>query len=101
MAKINFTDWKRTRKKIKEVTHDWAHLNSMKLLWMRKYNVISQDESYSTYLSPTTTKSIPLSTFQLKTRSVNRVDLDRQYLSSVGLVVVVSSDGIALSAAPF
>merc|ERR1711966_418346 len=31
-------------KKIKEVSHEWEHLNSMKPIWMRKADDITQDE---------------------------------------------------------
>merc|ERR1712154_152306 len=40
---------KKKTKKIKEVTHDWAHLNSTKPIWMRKPDDVAQDEDVSFY----------------------------------------------------
>ena len=31
-------------KKIKEVSHEWEHLNSVKPIWMRKIDDVTQDE---------------------------------------------------------
>jgi len=38
-------------KKIKEVSHEWDHLNGMKPIWMRKPDDVSQDEYVSFYKS--------------------------------------------------
>lgn len=38
-------------KKIKEVTHDWKHLNNMKPIWMRKPDDVTHDEYTSFYKS--------------------------------------------------
>merc|ERR1711862_81776 len=38
-------------KKIKEVSHEWDHLNSMKPIWMRKADDVTQDEYVTFYKS--------------------------------------------------
>jgi len=38
-------------KKIKEVSHEWEHLNGMKPIWMRKADDVSNDEYVSFYKS--------------------------------------------------
>merc|ERR1711997_180784 len=38
-------------KKIKEVSHEWDHLNGMKSIWMRKPDDVTQDEDVSFYKS--------------------------------------------------
>ena len=38
-------------KKIKEVSHEWEHLNNMKPIWMRKPDEVTQDEYVSFYKS--------------------------------------------------
>merc|ERR1712003_71684 len=38
-------------KKIKEVSHEWEHLNSMKPIWMRKADEVTQDEYVAFYKS--------------------------------------------------
>merc|ERR1711997_1111971 len=38
-------------KKIKEVSHEWDHLNGMKSIWMRKPDDVTQDEYVSFYKS--------------------------------------------------
>merc|ERR1711874_567491 len=37
--------------KIKEVSHEWEHLNNMKPIWMRKPDDVTQDEYVSSYKS--------------------------------------------------
>merc|ERR1711966_574281 len=38
-------------KKIKEVSHEWEHLNNMKPIWMRKPDEVTHDEYVSFYKS--------------------------------------------------
>merc|ERR1712166_1408639 len=38
-------------KKIKEVSHEWEHLNSMKPIWMRKPDEVTHDEYVAFYKS--------------------------------------------------
>jgi molecular chaperone HtpG len=38
-------------KKIKEVSHEWEHLNSMKPIWMRKADDVTEDEYVAFYKS--------------------------------------------------
>merc|ERR1712167_285332 len=40
-------------KKIKEVTHEWDHLNGQKPIWMRKPEEVTQEEYASFYKSLT------------------------------------------------
>merc|ERR1711912_113898 len=42
---------KKKTKKIKEVSHEWDHLNGMKPIWMRKPDDVTQDEYVSFYKS--------------------------------------------------
>ncbi|GLE01212.1 hypothetical protein PINS_up010042 [Pythium insidiosum] len=44
---------KKKTKKIKEVTHDWNHLNSQKPIWMRKPEDVTHEEYASFYKSLT------------------------------------------------
>nr|CCA24455.1 heat shock protein 90 putative [Albugo laibachii Nc14] len=44
---------KKKTKKIKEVTHDWSHLNSQKPIWMRKSEDVTHEEYASFYKSLT------------------------------------------------
>ena len=37
-------DKKKKTKKIKEVTHDWDHLNGQKPIWMRKSDDVTAEE---------------------------------------------------------
>lgn len=46
-------DKKKKTKKIKEVTHDWNHLNSQKPIWMRKPEDVTHEEYASFYKSLT------------------------------------------------
>merc|ERR1711959_429203 len=39
------------KKKIKEVSHEWEHLNSMKPIWMRKPDEVTHDEYVAFYKS--------------------------------------------------
>merc|ERR1712161_165280 len=41
----------RKTKKIKEVSHEWEHLNSMKPIWMRKPDEVTHDEYVAFYKS--------------------------------------------------
>ena len=38
-------------KKIKEVSHEWEHLNNMKPIWMRKPDDVTQDKYVLSYKS--------------------------------------------------
>merc|ERR1712166_1521150 len=42
---------KKKKKKIKEVSHEWEHLNSMKPIWMRKPDEVTHDEYVAFYKS--------------------------------------------------
>ncbi|TYZ63405.1 hypothetical protein PybrP1_008354 [[Pythium] brassicae (nom. inval.)] len=46
-------DKKKKTKKIKEVTHEWDHLNSQKPIWMRKAEDVTHEEYASFYKSLT------------------------------------------------
>lgn len=46
-------DEKKKTKIIKEVTHEWAHLNSMKPIWMRKPEEVTHEEYAAFYKSLT------------------------------------------------
>merc|ERR1712137_1189612 len=50
---VNEEDAKKEKKtkKIKEVSHEWDHLNGMKPIWMRKADDVTQDEYVSFYKS--------------------------------------------------
>merc|ERR1711976_1032880 len=50
---VNEEDAKKEKKtkKIKEVSHEWDHLNGMKPIWMRKPDDVTQDEYVSFYKS--------------------------------------------------
>merc|ERR1719162_1506472 len=50
--KVEDVDEKKT-KKIKEVTHEWDHLNGQKPIWMRKPDEVTQEEYASFYKSLT------------------------------------------------
>merc|ERR1739849_74625 len=50
--KVEDVDEEETKtKKIKEVSHEWDHLNGMKPIWMRKPDDVTQDEYVSFYKS--------------------------------------------------
>merc|ERR1712048_648075 len=50
---VNEEDAKKEKKtkKIKEVSHEWDHLNGMKPIWMQKADDVTQDEYVSFYKS--------------------------------------------------